>query len=193
MAIDDLITICAFSACLFVAPISVLAAPECEAMELPVVSVDGPPEQYLEFCLQYDGACELEGAPVLEWSQTTSTIVEAINIQVNQETERVSDWEFNGLDDVWDYPFNCRGDCEDIALEKRRRLVEAGVPSAALTMAIALHRTLSFPHAVLLIETSGGTLVLDDLDNAIRCWSATPYTITHRERPDGRWSRFQLP
>ena len=191
---NDLSIIRFFAPVLFLfTPVGVFAEPACIPMDLPVASIGEPPENYSIFCLQYAGACDLEGARMVVWSAVERARVALINAQVNQEIEFVSDWDFNGVDDVWDYPLNCQGDCEDFALEKRRRLVENGFPSASLTMAIAFHEMQYFPHAVLLVETSKGTWVLDNLYETVLCWDAVPYIFTHREQPDGQWARFLLP
>ena len=178
---------------LLVTPISAWTQPNCSGLQMPVASVGEPPEAYRAFCLQYEGDCDLDGTHTLEWSAAIQSDLERVNSDVNREIEFVSDWEFNGLVDVWDYPFACKGDCEDFALEKRRRLIEAGFPSASLTMAIAFHEVQFFPHAVLLVETDKGTFLLDNLYDAVLCWDAVPYIFTHRERPDGQWIRFMLP
>lgn len=162
-------------------------------MELPVTGVGDPPDQYLEFCLGNSGACDLRGDQIVAWSSQGHTILEHVNRQVNEEVEFISDWDFNGLEDVWSYPYNCQGDCEDFALEKRRRLIVQGVPSASLTIAIVFHEVEYFPHAVLLAENSKGTWVLDNLYDQVLCWDAVPYIYVRRERPDGQWSRFALP
>jgi predicted transglutaminase-like cysteine proteinase len=60
-------------------------------------------------------------------------------------------------------------------------------------MAIAFHEMQFFPHAVLLVETSKGTWVLDNLYETVLCWDAVTYIFTHREQPDGQWARFLLP
>ncbi len=158
-----------------------------------MAATSAPPDAYIEFCQSYPEACTLGGASILEWTPVNRLVIEQLNINVNQEIVFVHDWELNGLDDVCDYPYQCTGDCEDFALEKRRRLVEAGFPSASLTMAIAYHTDQLFPHAVLLIESDQGTWVLDNVDDPIRCWDAVPYTFTSRERPDGLWDRFVRP
>ncbi len=167
--------------------------PRCAPMELPVAAVEAAPEQYQIFCANEADACDLTGARVLDWTEAIQDTLVRINDVVNREIEKVSDWERTGLMDSWDFPFACHGDCEDIALEKRRRLVEEGLPGAAFTLATAVHRTHLFPHAVLLAETTRGTFVLDDLSDGAPCWDALPYLYTRRERPDGLWTRFQLP
>lgn len=175
------------------APDEVQAQDTCLQMHLPVDRVIAPPETYVEFCLQYDGACELTGPEVLEWTSDTHAKIAQINAKVNAEITVVPDWQFHGLEDVWDYPFNCQGDCEDIALEKRRQLTEAGLPSAAFTLALALKNAPPVPHALLLVETTHGTWVLDNLQEDLLCWTTAPYTITYRERTDGQWERYAVP
>lgn len=64
------------------------------------------------------------------------------------------------------------GDCEDFALTKRQRLLGAGWPSGALR--IATTRTESDSgHAVLVVTTSKGDLVLDKRTNIVKPWFAT--------------------
>lgn len=162
-------------------------------MDLPLLRVEGPPDAYAEFCANQPDACNLAGAAVIDATDTAQAELERINAEANRQIARISDWEFNGLQDVWSFPFNCQGDCEDLALEKRRRLVAAGFPGASLTIATAMHRTEQFPHAVLLAETSSGTWVLDDLSDDVLCWDRVPYDFVRRETPDGVWSRFAPP
>jgi predicted transglutaminase-like cysteine proteinase len=178
--------------CFLNAPMGLSAEPRCMSMLLPEASIGAPPDRYREFCSNHESACTLEGAQKLAWTADVRKTFERINITVNQEIEFISDWEALGLDDEWNFP-NCQGDCEDFALEKRRRLVKAGFPSAALTMAIAFHEVQFFPHAVLLVETTKGTWVLDNLYDSVLCWDAVPYVFTHRERADSQWTRFRLP
>mgnify|MGYP001821926190 CR=1 FL=1 len=175
------------------APAVLWAAPRCSNMEMPIAYVFGPPEKYVEFCSNNEGACDLTGVEVVDWSEGFHSKLKQVNISVNDEVAFVPDWEAEGRDDVWTYPSDCRGDCEDFALEKRRRLIDDGIPSASLTMAIAFHEVQLFPHAVLLVETSKGSWVLDNLHSDVLCWDAVPYIYTHRERPDGQWVRSKLP
>ncbi len=162
-------------------------------MTLPVGSVGQAPEPYQEFCLSEPEACDLSGDPVMVWSNDLFDVLSTVNRGVNTENEYVSDWDQSGLMDVWDFPHNCKADCEDFALAKRRQLILDGLPSAALTMATAVHETELFPHAVLLAETTAGTWLLDNLHDEVLCWDAAPYLYLRRERPDGLWTRFQLP
>lgn len=149
--------------------------------------------QYRQFCEANPGHCILIGESVFEWTQETAAAIEAVNREVNAGIRLEPDWEWLGMEDLWCYPADGVGDCEDFALEKRRRLVALGFPGAALTVAIVHHRERFFAHTVLLAETTAGTLVLDNLDDALQCWDAVPYRYERREGLDGRWIRYQWP
>lgn len=170
--------------------VSAEAAPGCSPMELPILRVEGRPSQYEDFCGRYPEACVLDGAAVIEWTEEVLRILNEINARVNDEVMLVSDMDNLGLEENWSFPRDCRGDCEDFALEKRERIVDASFPRASLTIAFAFHEVQFFPHAVLLVETTNGTWVLDNLDDEVRCWDTVPYRFTRRERPDGNWIRF---
>ncbi len=59
-----------------------------------------------------------------------------------------------------------------------------------MTIALVHHRKDMFPHAVLLVETTEGTFLLDNLENDIVLWHNAPYNFEARERPDGLWERY---
>ena len=128
--------------------------------------------------------------PVIEWTAEVHQRLRDVNSRVNAEVEFVSDMDNLGVEEDWDFPRDCRGDCEDFVLEKRKRLVDLGFSRASLTIAFAVHEVQFFPHAVLLAETTTGTWVLDNLYDEVLCWDAVPYRYTRREQPDGTWVRF---
>lgn len=177
--------------CLVLAP-SVGAAPRCNAIDLPVLRVEPPPSQYADFCMREPGACALTGPHVLEWSEALHADLARLNAEVNAAITFVPDPDNLGVEEFWSYPAECRGDCEDFALEKRRLLTAEGLPSAALTMAVVFHELEFYAHAVLLAETTRGTWVLDSLHDELLCWDAVPYRYARRERPDGQWTRFAI-
>lgn len=64
------------------------------------------------------------------------------------------------------------GDCDDYAVTKRHRLIAMGWPASALRLAVA--RTPSGEgHAVLVVKTTEGDLVLDNRTSRIKLWSDT--------------------
>lgn len=163
------------------------------SLTIPVAFVDAAPEPYREFCEKNDPACVLTGPSIVEWSMDLHELLRETNERVNGSVKFVPDMENSGVEEVWDFPRQGMGDCEDFALEKRRQLAGAGLPSASMTCAIAFHQVRLFPHAVLMVETTAGTFVLDNLHDDVLCWDALPYFYTRRERPDGQWTRFQQP
>ena len=128
---------------------------------------------------------------MIQWDEDLAARLAGVNREVNAEIVFVPDWDLWGLEDRWSYPTAGRGDCEDFALEKRRRLVMKGVPSAALTIAIVHHVERYYPHAVLLAETTAGTFVLDNHFDEFQCWDSVPYRYERRERLDGQWVHFE--
>ena len=175
------------------APSSVLGLPHCVRMDLPVARIEAPPGAYRDFCRREAQACALRGSPVIDWTDEVHRRLQAVNSAVNREVRLASDWGNSGQEENWSFPDKGMGDCEDFTLEKRRRLVDGGLPGAALTCAIVFHEVQFFPHAVLLAETTTGTWVLDNLRDEVLCWDAVPYVYRLRERPDGQWTRFALP
>ena len=72
------------------------------------------------------------------------------------------------------------GDCEDYALEKRRRLIEAGVSAEALSMAVVVTRR-GERHAVLVVAFESGDVVLDNLTPWPTPWADLGYTWIERQ------------
>jgi predicted transglutaminase-like cysteine proteinase len=162
----------------------------CSTLVLPVQETSPPPTAYSDFCGLNPVDCRPQGPAIVPATEPLRQQLQRVNREVNAAVRFMPDTESVGQEEDWRYPSNGRGDCEDIALEKRRRLVAWGVPRSALTMAIVHHATRYFSHAVLLVETSAGTWMLDSLSDDIACWDRTPFNFESRERSDGRWDRF---
>ena len=167
--------------------------PACTPMSLAVERLTTPPSPYADFCAREPESCVLDGAPVLAWTEVLHQQLTTVNAAVNAEIRFTPDIGNSGREESWDLPTSGFGDCEDFALEKRRRLVLEGLPSAAMTCAVVMHRTRLYLHAVLLVETASGTWVLDERIDEVMCWDQTPYVYQLRERPDGAWMRFAPP
>lgn len=97
------------------------------------------------------------------------TLLVGINAEINWRIAPSSDRSIYGVEERWALPLTGaadgrrrRGDCEDYVLEKRLRLIAAGVPSGALSIATVISPRVG-RHAVLLVRTSRGDLVLDNL------------------------------
>lgn len=115
------------------------------------------------------------------WSQLAR-----INAHVNHAIRPASDVAVYGVSDWWATPLSSGlapfGDCKAYVLEKRRELIAAGVPGAALSIAVVRTPWREL-HAVLVVATDGGDLVLDNLAGEIRPWTQTAYTWEARQSP----------
>lgn len=147
------------------------------------------PAGWTQFCSLYPEECARrspdQNAVVLDrrrWSE-----LEAVNRSVNHQVAPATDLEIFGIPEFWALPTD-RGDCEDYALLKRKRLAERGWPVSALLVTLARLPN-GGDHAVLTVRTDRGDFVLDSLDSRILPWTQTPYTYLERqsaEDPD-RW------
>ena len=75
-----------------------------------------------------------------------------------------------------------RGDCNDYAVTKRSELLERGWPTRVLLLSEVV-TPWGEHHLVLVVRTSAGDLVLDNLTSQIRPWAQAPYS----------WVRIQTP
>jgi predicted transglutaminase-like cysteine proteinase len=103
-----------------------------------------------------------------------------INTAVNKQVTYKSDPDHYGVIEYFNYPADGYGDCEDYALEKRRRLVELGFPRRAMLLAIvdrpAAHWN-NVLHLVLIVRTDHGDLVLDSMNPRISRLKLTGYKL----------------
>ena len=117
-------------------------------------------------------------------TDTLLRLAATVNTKVNRQTPAVEDLRQYGQEEYWSLPSRRGGDCEDFALLKKKILIsEYGVPGHQLLMATVLDHRLQ-RHAVLVLRTSRGDFVLDNLDNKIRHWTQTRYTFLKLQNPN---------
>lgn len=147
------------------------------------------PVGHAEFCQHRPDECRANPDPVAAvslneglWQQLL-----AVNAGVNQAVVPVTDQELYQVAEFWTYP-NGYGDCEDYALAKRRALIEAGWPASTLLMAVVKQAN-GEGHAVLMVRTDRGDLVLDNQIGTVDLWSQTPYKFIKRQSQAnaGQW------
>ncbi len=109
----------------------------------------------------------------------------AVNVEVNAAIRPVTDEDHWGVPDVWSYPTDGQGDCEDYQLLKRKLLVEAGLPRRALRMTVVIDER-GDGHAVLMVRTDRGDFILDNKHQSVLPWHQTGYVYIKREGQDGR-------
>lgn len=156
---------------------------------MPTAGLSTQPVGHYEFCqarpqecvkTRYSGPAELTRSL---WA----TIIDVNNVVNTMVTPR-TDMEMWGIEERWSYPTGSYGDCEDYALEKRRRLIKAGVPASNLLITV-VRQPNGDGHAVLTINTNMGDFVLDNLEPRVLAWTETDYRFLKRQssKHAGMW------
>ncbi len=133
------------------------------------------PFQHVRFCLRYPSDCKSNPAENerIDLSAETSELLKRVNHDVNLSIEPMLKSYGSNLDDGWTIAPGT-GDCNDYAVTKRHELLESGLPSKALRLSVV--KTASgIGHLVLVVVTTKGDLVLDNLTEVIRPWQSTDY------------------
>ncbi len=147
------------------------------------------PSSFNDSCRRYPWFCtnRTTGAKPVDQADLLD-LARKINRRVNLVVSPLSDAENYGVADYWTLPNNGSGDCEDFVLQKYKLLLDAGVDSRDLSIAIVLDRQ-GDNHAVLVLRHSSGDLVLDNLSSRVRPWNETGYTFLAMQSGDDktRW------
>ncbi len=133
------------------------------------------PFQHVRFCLHYPSDCKPDAAERdrIELDAETSQLLRRVNHNVNTSIVPAVKNYGSNLDDGWTIA-PAMGDCNDYAVTKRHELVDGGLPSKALRLSVV--KTASgVGHLVLVVATTSGDLVLDNLTETIRPWQRTGY------------------
>jgi predicted transglutaminase-like cysteine proteinase len=126
------------------------------------------PIAFAKFCDSAADQCVRIGdRDTVELTKQKRAELQSINSQINSAIIYVS--ESAGQDEWKLNPAS--GDCDDYAVTKRQRLLRAGWPSGALRIATA-RTTDGIGHAVLVVSTSQGDLVLDNRTNVVKPWKS---------------------
>lgn len=139
------------------------------------------PVGHYDFCRLNPSECRATGSrpAALELTSGSWGALVRVNAQVNRAYRPLTDMEIWGQEEVWSYPVDA-ADCEDYALEKRRRLIAMGIPAGNLLLTV-LRQANGEGHAVLTVRTSRGDYILDNLEGQIRRWDKTGYNYLKRQ------------
>lgn len=128
------------------------------------------PLAYMMLCLKVPDQCRSDNQASTAYSvdliKTISRINNNINNSMIAQLDQGDTWQIGGR----------TGDCEDFALTKRRDLIKAGVAAGALRMAVVKTEK-GDGHAVLIVKTDLGDLVLDNRRKNIVLSQNTGYTF----------------
>lgn len=143
------------------------------------------PQGFASICGRYGWACRNSGGKVSDSAKLS--LARGINSQVNGSIKSTADAALYGRDDFWTLPTRGQGDCEDYALLKMKKLLDAGVASRDLLLATVLTGK-GEHHVVLVVRTNSGDYFLDNLRSGVRTWNKSGYTIVKMQRPDNKRS-----
>jgi predicted transglutaminase-like cysteine proteinase len=148
------------------------------------------PIGHYDFCKANPSECSIRSRKTRPepMSGALWSLLQRVNLAVNQEVRPMNDLDIYGRDEVWAYPDAGVGDCEDYVLEKRKRLKESGLALANLLITV-VRKPDGEGHAVLTVRTDRGDFVLDNLTDVIRPWNETGYRYLKRQSAEhtGRW------
>jgi predicted transglutaminase-like cysteine proteinase len=142
-----------------------------------------------EFCKAHRSECkanpravEAMGLSEARWNELVQ-----INNVINAGVVAITDEDYYKVAEYWAYP-DGYGDCEDFALAKRKALIEAGWNPSTLLMTV-VRESKGTGHAVLMVRTDRGDLVLDNQDGRVLLWNETPYQFLKRQSQAdaGQW------
>lgn len=146
-----------------------------------------PVAAWSDFCRRMPEECTVDTMQPAVVSLTPAIwrTLQAVNKRVNTRIKPVTDMAHWGVVDRWDFPDDGLGDCEDMQLLKRRMLAARGLSRRALLMTVVIDES-GEGHAVLMVRTDRGDMILDNKTNAILSWQRTGYTFVKREGQEGR-------
>ncbi len=120
-------------------------------------------------------------------------MLKAVNGKTNRDIYQASDIRAFGVGELWQRPAGryLVGDCEDIAIEKRIRLMEMGFPASNLFYAVVYHPVAGL-HTVLIARMEAGDFVLDNITPHILHWSETRFSWLRQQTPGHpeNWARI---
>ena len=154
------------------------------------------PWGWADFCTRHHDDCDVDTVapePVV-LTPALWSMIEVTNHDINSNIREADDREVYGVVERWEYPTSGAGDCEDFALQKRKQLIENGLPRQALLMTVVTDEN-GAGHAVLTLRSNRGDFVLDNRTDKILSWKATGYVFVkmQSEQNPNVWQRIGDP
>jgi predicted transglutaminase-like cysteine proteinase len=145
---------------------------------LPPIAEGSPtlaPFQHVRFCIRYPSDCKSDpaGSERIEFNAENSELLKRVNQSVNAAIVPTLKSYGPDLQDGWTIA-PAAGDCNDYAVTKRHELLQSGLPAKALRLSV-VETASGIGHLVLVVATTKGDFVMDNLTEAIRPWQSTDY------------------
>lgn len=139
------------------------------------------PMGFIDFCKRFPDSCARERSTPARTALTPERLRElvSVNDHVNQKIHPETDQDLYGVEEHWTIPVDA-GDCEDYALLKKYYLEQLGWPRSTLLMTVVIDER-GDGHAVLMVKTTAGDLVLDNQNPTVLDWTKTPYDYVKRQ------------
>lgn len=165
-------------------------AQQLAANVAPAGSETSAPIGWVEFCERNNKECDVPSmrASTVILDENNWREIVKINATVNREITPITDMDHHGVIELWSYPEDGKGDCEDYVLEKRKRLIRAGFPRSSLLITVVRDKK-GDGHAVLTVKTDRGDFILDNQAPKVLAWSETGYRFIKRQSQEHpmRW------
>ncbi|VAW22402.1 hypothetical protein MNBD_ALPHA12-168 [hydrothermal vent metagenome] len=186
-----------FSAALALVALTSLAAPAAASTTLDlsnpafaaVSGLTSIPIGHAKFCQTRPTECTVNTniQDAVKLTQNRWQELLEVNTRLNAAIVPVTDKELYGVEEFWTYPQGF-GDCEDYALAKRQELIKRGWNPSTLLITVLVSPKIG-GHAVLMVRTDRGDLILDNLQGLIKVWNQTPYKYIKRQSQSnaGQW------
>ncbi|MCF6301895.1 MAG: transglutaminase-like cysteine peptidase [Devosiaceae bacterium] len=147
------------------------------------------PIGHSEFCKSRPAECGFNSnvQDIVELTQDRWNQLLAVNTAANTNIVAVTDEQLYQTVEFWTYP-NGYGDCEDFVLAKRRDLIGLGWNPSTLLISV-VKQVSGDGHAVLMVRTDRGDLILDNMEGLVKVWNQTPYQYIKRQSQThaGQW------
>jgi predicted transglutaminase-like cysteine proteinase len=153
------------------------------------------PFQHVRFCLRYPSDCKSDpsGQERIDLSDENLELLNRVNRSVNLSIIPTPKSYGTNLSEGWTIAPDM-GDCNDYAVTKRHELLDSGLPSKALRLSVV--KTVSgLGHLVLVVVTTKGDVVMDNLSEVLRSWQSTDYQWIKIQSADDPhlWNEVKTP
>ena len=149
---------------------------------LPLAEQIAPPNGAKHLCSDMAWACESSRSSSLP-TEHQLRLAKRLSREINRRVRPVEDIRQYKTEEHWALPTVRGGDCEDVALLKKKELIARGVAPERLLMATVMSRRTG-PHAVLVLRLASGDYVLDSVTATVKLWHRTGYTFLKVQNPE---------
>lgn len=137
-------------------------------------AVTSQPAGHHDYCNRGGSHCgsHRDAGPAKMTTSKWATL-KSVNASVNRSIKPMSDMQSRGVAEYWSNGGRT-GDCEDYALKKRSILLSKGFKPSQLPL-VKTRLPNGEAHIVLVVRTTQGDFVMDNLRNDVRSYTKTGY------------------